>query len=209
MRVHLCMCVYVCVCICLCVCTCACMCPAYALCVHTALHDVRAPLDHPTRALPRAHSPPTPHCRANELARWCPSLRVASLMGPKDDRAEFVAERLRPWQSAAERGWHVLLTTYECAVLERSALGRVPWQYVIIDEAHRIKNEASALAGVVRSLLSAHRLLITGTPLQNNLHELWALLNFLSECGSGERFGSAFLVRVALQWRGASAGGVR
>ena len=48
-----------------------------------------------------------------------------------------------------------------------------------IDEAHRIKNENSLLSRVVRSFSSEHRLLITGTPLQNNLHELWALLNFL------------------------------
>ena len=51
--------------------------------------------------------------------------------------------------------------------------------YIIIDEAHRIKNEDSILSGVVRELKSRNRLLITGTPLQNNLHELWALLNFL------------------------------
>ena len=78
-----------------------------------------------------------------------------------------------------ERGWNVLLTTYEVAVIERGPLSKLAWQYLIIDEAHRIKNEASALATVVRSFVTVHRLLITGTPLQNNLHELWALLNFL------------------------------
>lgn len=50
---------------------------------------------------------------------------------------------------------------------------------MIIDEAHRIKNENSKLSQVVRTLKTSNRLLITGTPLQNNLHELWALLNFL------------------------------
>ena len=49
----------------------------------------------------------------------------------------------------------------------------------VIDEAHRIKNEASLFARTARSLRAERRLLVTGTPLQNNLHELWALLNFL------------------------------
>ena len=51
------------------------------------------------------------------------------------------------------------------------------WQ--IIDEAHRLKNEGSQLSLTVRALNTQYRLLLTGTPLQNNLHELWALLNFL------------------------------
>jgi SNF2 family DNA or RNA helicase len=53
------------------------------------------------------------------------------------------------------------------------------WNYLIIDEAHRLKNEASQFSTTVRMLNTKHRLLLTGTPLQNNLHELWALLNFL------------------------------
>ena len=53
------------------------------------------------------------------------------------------------------------------------------WQYMVIDEAHRIKNEESKLSIVIREIKTKNRLLITGTPLQNNLHELWALLNFL------------------------------
>jgi SWI/SNF-related matrix-associated actin-dependent regulator of chromatin subfamily A member 5 len=64
-------------------------------------------------------------------------------------------------------------------MIEKSVLRTVSWNYLIIDEAHRIKNEKSVLSKVVRVFSSAHRLLLTGTPLQNNLHELWALLNFL------------------------------
>lgn len=58
-------------------------------------------------------------------------------------------------------------------------LKTVKWSYLVVDEAHRIKNEQSLLAKTVRVFTSTHRLLITGTPIQNNLHELWSLLNFL------------------------------
>lgn len=64
-------------------------------------------------------------------------------------------------------------------LLEKGALKRISWQYIMIDEAHRIKNENSSLSQIVRLFNCRNRLLITGTPLQNNMHELWALLNFL------------------------------
>ncbi|EWM24038.1 putative chromatin remodelling complex atpase chain, partial [Nannochloropsis gaditana] len=112
----------------------------------------------------------------NEFRKWCPSLRVLRFHGSKDERADLIAERLSP---GTERDWDVLLTTYEICNLEKGALSKFAWQYLIIDEAHRLKNEASQFSQTVRMLKTAHRLLITGTPLQNNLHELWALLNFL------------------------------
>ena len=73
----------------------------------------------------------------------------------------------------------VVVTTYEVANRERKMLQKFAWQYLIIDEAHRIKNENAQFSQTVRMLHTRERLLITGTPLQNNLHELWALLNFL------------------------------
>ncbi|CAG2236822.1 Chromatin-remodeling complex ATPase chain isw-1,Chromodomain-helicase-DNA-binding protein 1,SWI/SNF chromatin-remodeling complex subunit snf22,ISWI chromatin-remodeling complex ATPase CHR11,Lymphocyte-specific helicase,Probable ATP-dependent DNA helicase CHR12,ISWI chromatin-remodeling complex ATPase CHR17,ISWI chromatin-remodeling complex ATPase ISW1,Helicase SRCAP,Probable ATP-dependent helicase PF08_0048,Chromodomain helicase hrp1,Helicase swr-1,Transcription regulatory protein SNF2,ISWI chromatin-remod len=70
----------------------------------------------------------------------------------------------------------------------------------LIDEAHRIKNEKSKLSEIVREFKSANRLLLTGTPLQNNLHELWALLNFLlpDVFNSADDFDSWFCAKDCL-----------
>ena len=108
----------------------------------------------------------------NEFRRWCPSLRVVKFHGNAEER---MAQRagLQP------NAFDVCATTYEMVIKEKSHLKRFRWRYIIIDEAHRMKNENSVLATVLRSFNCNNRLLITGTPLQNNLHELWALLNFL------------------------------
>jgi SWI/SNF-related matrix-associated actin-dependent regulator of chromatin subfamily A member 5 len=77
------------------------------------------------------------------------------------------------------RQWDVCVSTYEVCNAERKVLQRFAWKYLVIDEAHRLKNDASLFSQTVRSFRTANRLLLTGTPLQNNLRELWALLNFL------------------------------
>lgn len=88
----------------------------------------------------------------------------------------------------------VCLTSYDICLLEKTHLKKFAWQYIVIDEAHRIKNENSQLSQIIRAFNSKNRLLITGTPLQNNLHELWALLNFLlpDVFSSSEDFDSWF-----------------
>lgn len=75
--------------------------------------------------------------------------------------------------------WDVCVTSYEMVIKERAVFKKFNWRYMVIDEAHRIKNEKSKLSEIVREFKTTNRLLLTGTPLQNNLHELWALLNFL------------------------------
>jgi len=110
-------------------------------------------------------------CR--ELARWCPDLKVLRFHGDKEQRISLRNNEL------ASGDWDVCVTSYEMVLKEKGALGKIKWEYIVIDEAHRIKNENSSLSLVIRTLDSKHRLLLTGTPLQNNLHELWALLNFL------------------------------
>ena len=78
-----------------------------------------------------------------------------------------------------DHAFHVCVTTYETVAQEVGCLKKVAFEMLIIDEAHRLKNESSKLATLLRQLTSSRRLLLTGTPIQNNLHELWALLNFL------------------------------
>ncbi|KAI0202060.1 chromatin-remodeling complex ATPase-like protein [Astrocystis sublimbata] len=108
-----------------------------------------------------------------EFERWTPEVNVLVLQGAKDERHALISERL------VDDGFDVCITSYEMVLREKTHLKKFAWEYIIIDEAHRIKNEESSLAQVIRLFNSRNRLLITGTPLQNNLHELWALLNFL------------------------------
>lgn len=108
-----------------------------------------------------------------EFAKWTPEVNVLVLQGAKDERAQLISDRL------VDENFDVCITSYEMILREKAHLKKFAWEYIIIDEAHRIKNEESSLAQVIRVFNSRNRLLITGTPLQNNLHELWALLNFL------------------------------
>ncbi|CAN1238808.1 ISWI chromatin-remodeling complex ATPase CHR17 [Linum grandiflorum] len=109
----------------------------------------------------------------NEIRRFCPVLRPIKFLGNPEERRLIREELLVAGK------FDVCVTSFEMAIKEKSALRRFSWRYIIIDEAHRIKNENSLLSKTMRLYNTNFRLLITGTPLQNNLHELWALLNFL------------------------------
>eukprot|EP00536_Pseudo-nitzschia_multiseries_P003978 jgi/Psemu1/253123/estExt_Genewise1Plus.C_630105 len=115
----------------------------------------------------------------NELARWAPTLKAVKFHGDKTAREEMVETVLRPGSKDSERDWNVVVTTYEVCNIEKNTFTKFAWSYLIIDEAHRLKNEASTFSKTVRTFETRYRILLTGTPLQNSLHELWALLNFL------------------------------
>ena len=108
-----------------------------------------------------------------EFRKWCPDMRIIKVHGSKDERKNQLENDMRPGE------FDVCVTTYEIVIKERTAFQKLNWRYLVMDEAHRLKNEETRLAQVVRELNVQFRLLITGTPLQNNLRELWALLNFL------------------------------
>lgn len=109
----------------------------------------------------------------NEFSKWCPSVRAVCLIGDQEARTQFIRDVLMPGE------WDVCITSFEMCIREKSVFKKFNWRYMVIDEAHRIKNEKSKLSEILREFKTANRLLLTGTPLQNNLHELWALLNFL------------------------------
>ncbi|KAG6731895.1 hypothetical protein I3843_01G143400 [Carya illinoinensis] len=109
----------------------------------------------------------------NEIQRFCPVLRAVKFLGNPEERTHIRDNLLVAGK------FDVCVTSFEMAIKEKSSLRRFSWRYIIIDEAHRIKNENSLLSKTMRLYHTNYRLLITGTPLQNNLHELWSLLNFL------------------------------
>lgn len=108
-----------------------------------------------------------------EFFKWTPEVKTVVLQGSRDYRETVLQDIILSCK------FNVLITSYEMVMKEKKILKKFAWQYIVIDEAQRIKNEESVLSQIIRLLYSKNRLLITGTPLQNNLHELWSLLNFL------------------------------
>lgn len=112
----------------------------------------------------------------DEFKRWTPSVPVVLYHGSKQEREEIRNTRLR---NPGGKEFPVICTSYEICMNDRKFLAHYGWKYIIIDEGHRIKNLNCRLIQELQSYQSANRLLITGTPLQNNLAELWSLLHFL------------------------------
>jgi len=108
-----------------------------------------------------------------EFDRWAPSVIKIPYKGSPPVRRSLSSQ-------IRQNRFNVLLTTYEYVMKDKAQLSKIRWKYMIIDEGHRMKNHHCKLTQVLNQFYNApHRLLLTGTPLQNNLPELWALMNFL------------------------------
>ncbi|XP_019382590.1 PREDICTED: chromodomain-helicase-DNA-binding protein 4 isoform X1 [Gavialis gangeticus] len=128
-----------------------------------------------------------------EFEMWAPDMYVVTYVGDKDSRA-IIRENEFTFEDNAIRGgkkasrmkkeaavkFHVLLTSYELITIDMAILGSIDWACLIVDEAHRLKNNQSKFFRVLNGYSLQHKLLLTGTPLQNNLEELFHLLNFLT-----------------------------
>merc|ERR1711871_1920319 len=127
-----------------------------------------------------------------EFEKFSPQLKVIRFHGPKNERNRIKSEEINDLDN-----FDVLLTTYEMLVSESSFFKRrFVWASVIVDEGHRLKNEKSQLSDKLKSVPAICRVILTGTPLQNNLRELWALLHFLQPdiftAATAEKFEEGF-----------------
>ena len=108
-----------------------------------------------------------------EFEKWAPDVARIVYKGTPPVR--------RVQQAEIRKGdFQVLLTTYEYIIKDRPVLSKIKWVHMIVDEGHRMKNAQSKLSVTLTQYYhTRYRLILTGTPLQNNLPELWALLNFV------------------------------
>lgn len=106
-----------------------------------------------------------------ELSTFCPTLSFVPYIGNKKHRAKLRRSSLRKF--------NVVVTSYEISLIDFQYLKNITWSYLVVDEGHRLKNANCMLFTKLKALDVSNRLLLTGTPLQNNLAELWSLLNFI------------------------------
>ena len=115
-----------------------------------------------------------------EFEKFAPKLPVVLFYGNRDERS--IAQQEIKKKHRMEQKYStppIVLTSFEVPLYEKAFIKSQTWKYIIIDEGHRIKNYECMLIQVLKASKSMNRLLLTGTPLQNNLSELWSLLNFL------------------------------
>ncbi|ERF73907.1 hypothetical protein EPUS_05919 [Endocarpon pusillum Z07020] len=114
----------------------------------------------------------------DEFTRWTPAINTVLYHGSKEDRADIRRKKMK-MQDQKKFEFPVVVTSYEICMNDRKYLANYQWRYIIVDEGHRLKNMNCRLIKELLTYNSANRLLITGTPLQNNIAELWSLLHFL------------------------------
>ncbi|EME40980.1 hypothetical protein DOTSEDRAFT_136247 [Dothistroma septosporum NZE10] len=138
----------------------------------------------------------------SEARKWVPGLNVLRFHGPMSERAQIKADCMVQ-KARFEKGEQpddridIVVTTYDTFRSEDSWFKRsFVWRYCVLDEGHKIKNEKSDVSSSLQGLSAEYRLLLTGTPLQNNLREMWALLHWLFPevftLDTADRFQKAF-----------------
>ncbi|KAG9454766.1 hypothetical protein H6P81_007670 [Aristolochia fimbriata] len=116
---------------------------------------------------------------ADEVSRFCPDLKTLPYWGGLHERT-ILRKNINPKRLyRRDSGFHILITSYQLLVSDEKYFRRVKWQYMVLDEAQAIKSATSIRWKTLLSFNCRNRLLLTGTPIQNNMAELWALLHFI------------------------------
>ena len=108
-----------------------------------------------------------------EIKKFCPAFKVLTYYGSLKERRK----KRQGWSKP--NSFHICITSYKLVVQDANMFRRKKWRYLILDEAHNIKNFSSQRWQILLNFRTKRRLLLTGTPIQNNLMELWSLLHFL------------------------------
>ncbi|CAD6887025.1 unnamed protein product [Tilletia laevis] len=117
-----------------------------------------------------------------EFERFTPDIPVILYYGTAPERAELRTKHKLNWTPStqeAKDAFPIVVSSYEVIMRDRPYLANLDWKYIVVDEGHRLKNMNCKLVRELKSYRSANRLILTGTPLHNNLAELWSLLNFI------------------------------
>ncbi|EJD52789.1 hypothetical protein AURDEDRAFT_98285 [Auricularia subglabra TFB-10046 SS5] len=125
----------------------------------------------------------------DEVKRWLPSFKIIQFHGATKERAELKRQ-------LATQNFQLLVTNYESVKAEAGWLKSRRWNYIVLDEGHRIKNSDTGVSHTLQYWKSQHRLLLSGTAVQNKLLELWGLLHWLHPLvftdATAARFDQAF-----------------
>ena len=115
-----------------------------------------------------------------EFEKWLPSQPVIRYHGTALDREAMMKGPMNP-KERRNKGFPAIITSFETAIRDEKRLQKLcPFSYVIVDEGHRLKNHRCMLIRSLKQLKASNRLLLSGTPIQNTLDELWSLLNFVN-----------------------------
>ena len=108
-----------------------------------------------------------------EFKKWCPSFKILSYFGSQKER------KLKRYGWFRPNSFHVCITSYKLVIQDYSIFKRKRWEYIVLDEAQNIKNFKSKRWQMLLNFHARRKLLLTGTPLQNDIMEIWSYLHFL------------------------------
>jgi len=168
-----------------------------SICILASKHHERAEKHKATKSPDSTHMPSIIICPPtltghwyHEILKYANNLRPVMYCGPHRERMKLTSTLVQ---------YDVIITSYDVVRNDVGHLAPIDWHYCILDEGHVIKNDKTKLTKAVKTIKAHHRLILSGTPIQNNVLELWSLFDFLmpgflgTESSFNERFGKPIL----------------